>query len=158
MRRISSGQPIYYNRSKSTSVRQPVKVSDLFKAVQEATKDVHKTKSYFVHGERQLNFDQIIEILEKAAGKKAKLNECKMQSTFKPDHFGLVQDLLYTQCYINSQGIIHSGRTGKDISSKIEDGSKLISQAVNLEDFYTADSFTNMKAHNHTWMKRFLFY
>lgn len=116
------------------------------------------SKSFFLQGDKKYTFAELIEVLETAAGKKAALNQCTWENTFKPTKFGFMQEWLYTQCYINSQGIIHSSRTGKD-PAVTEDGSALIEgKKAAFDDFYSAGSFSGMKSHGHSCMKKFLFY
>lgn len=157
LRRISSGSSLYFNKSIQKAKRSPIKVSDVQTAVEKCFTDASTDrKSYFLKGDQEYTYEQLIELLEAAAGRKAELNVDWKENTFKPTTFGLVQEQLYTQCYINSQGIIHSQRTGAEANTL--DGSELLGSKTPLADFYTANSFVGMKAHGHTWLKKFLLY
>lgn len=158
LRRISSGSSLYFNKNAAKSVRSPIKVSDVESALEKCLKDSSTdSKSYFLQGDKTYTYEELIQVLESAAGKKAKLNECMWENTFKPASFGMVQEYLYTQCYQNCQGIIHSDKTGKD--AETEDGSSLVEGGkAKLADFYAPNSFVGMKGYSHTHMKKFLLY
>lgn len=157
LRRISSGSSLNFQRSEATIPRSPIKTSDVFSALEKTlTDDSTDKKSYFLKGPKSYNYSDLINLLEETAGKKADLNGCQKEQTFKPTKFGFFQEYLYTQCYLNSQGIIHSSRTGLD-SAITNDGSELVNPS-SVEDFYTKDKFTGMKSHGHDWMKKLLLY
>lgn len=159
LRRISSGSSLYFNSKVPKSARSPVKVSDVFKAVQKGLQGQGQGKSYFLQGPKQYSYEELISILEAAADRKAELNKSSKENAVPPTSFGPLADLLYTQCYINSQGIIHSTRTGKDASSGLLEGKEILGDGLQtLESTYTPSSHKGMKAHGHTWSKKFLLY
>ena len=157
LRRISSGSSLYFDKNVAKANRSPIKVSDVHTAVEKCLTDASTDrKSFFLKGEQEYSYEQLIETLELAADKKAELNKDQWESYFKPTTFGYAQEHLYTQCYINGQGIVHSQRTGNE--SAALDGSHLVGSRSSLKDFYKPNSFVGMKSHGHTWMKKLLLY
>jgi uncharacterized protein YbjT (DUF2867 family) len=156
LRRISSGSSLYFDKTAAKSSRSPIKVSDVQTALAKCLTDsATDSKSYFLQGEKAYTYEELIHVLEAAAGQKANLNKCAWENMFKPTSFGFVQELLYTQCYQNCEGIIHSDKTGQDAAA--EDGSSLVGGSkAQLTDFYTPNSFAGMKSHGHSFLKKFL--
>lgn len=156
LRRISSGHPFTFNPQRATAVRSPIKTSDVQKAVQAVLNgDQFRGKSYLLEGPDQFSYKDIITALESSAGVSAKLNECKQEQFFSPIGFGVFGELLYTHCYLNSQGIIHSGRTGKEDPQLIKADETIIPKKERFVDYYTPNRFAGMKAHNHNWIHKF---
>lgn len=158
LRRLSSGSSLYFKKEVPKSSRNPIKVSDLSQAVINGLQKSDLKGSFFLQGPESFSFEQMISVLEKTAGKTAIYNASTEEKWVSPAKFTALSTRMYTTCYINSQGIIHSTRTGHD-ASKQSTGDILGGHGLaKFEDFYTADKFVGMTAHGHTPLKKFLFY
>ena len=159
LRRISSGSSLYFDSLYDRTARNPVKVTDVFQAVKNSlANDQLAGKSYFLQGDEAYTFKSLIALLEETAERKAHLNECKKEAMFNPTSFGPFSELLYTTCYINSEGIIHSGRTGKADSRLLPADSSVLEARSSLKSYYAPGRFKGMKEHGHSFLKKFLLY
>lgn len=159
LRRISSGSSLFFDPPYDRVARYPIKVSDVYQAVKNSLLNDQLTgKSYFLSGQEPYDFKKLFEVLEEAAEAKPQFNLSRKESTFKPVSFGPFSELLYTTCYINSQGIIHSGRTGMADPKLLPADSSLLEARTSLKSYYAPGRFRAMKAHGHSFVKKFLLY
>ena len=158
LRRVSSGSSFYFDKKVQKSTRTPIKVTDVAKATIAGLQKPDLKGSYFLQGNKSYSYEDLIDVLEKTASKKTIYNATKEEQWVSPAKFTALSCKLYTTCYINSQGIIHSNRTGHDASTGTAVDLLGAGNLTNLEDFYTEGRFVGMQAHGHSPLKKFLFY